>query len=195
MDTQSLPAPGTPAAQMYAWIMQSGDHGDLPFVIIDKRAARIWIYRADGKLAETSPVLLGIAIGDESVPGIGLRPLSQIKPEERTTPAGRFLLEAGYNTAGESIFWIDYDAAVSLHRVRRGSPGDRRLHRLATPTEADNRISYGCVNMPVAVYNRSIHPLFIRHGGYAYVLPEVMDLRSAFPTLAHLMPEAPRIGP
>lgn len=176
---------------MHRWATLTADHRGLPFVIIDKRAARIWIYDRHGRLVESSPVLLGSAIGDGSVPGIGLRPLSQIRPEERTTPAGRFFLEAGHNTAGESIFWIDYEAAVSLHRVRSGRPGDRRLQRLATPSAADNRISYGCVNLPTAVYNRSIHPLFLPRGGYAYVLPEVVDMRRAFPTLTPLVPPAP----
>jgi hypothetical protein len=64
-------------------------------------------------------VLLGLARGDVSVPGIGERKISDINPHERTTPAGRFISEPGRNLSGEDIVWVDYDAAVSMHRVRR----------------------------------------------------------------------------
>lgn len=55
-------------------------------------------------------------------------------PHERTTPAGRFLAEAGRNADGDDIFWVDYDVAVSMHRVRAHVPAERRLQRLASPT-------------------------------------------------------------
>jgi hypothetical protein len=126
-------------------------------------------------------VLLGSALGDTSAPDIGTRPLSRIAPHERTTPAGRFVLEPGENHKGEDIFWIDYDAAVSLHRVRSAHAGERRLERLATPTEADNRISYGCVNVPTAFYDRELHPRFSRTPGLVYVLPDRQALHEAFP--------------
>lgn len=178
--------PGVAAAGLRKWIAYTADNQGLPYLIIDKKAAHVWIYDADGGLVESSAVLLGSAAGDTSVPGIGLRPLAQIRSAERTTPAGRFFLQAGRNSLGEDIFWLDYDAAVSLHRVRPGGPHDQRLRRLATATAADNRISYGCVNLPIAVYNRGIHPLFLPRGGYAYVLPEVVALHQAFPRLTPL---------
>lgn len=171
------------AAALQKGIQQAADNRGLPYLILDKQQARIWIFDGVHRLVESSPVLLGSAVGDHSVPGIGTRPLAQIRPEERTTPAGRFLLEAGLNLTGEDIFWIDYDAAVSLHRVRPGRPTDQRLRRLATETPSDNRISYGCVNVPTAVYNRSVHPQFSGRGGYAYVLPERQTLAQAFPFL------------
>ena len=52
-----------------------------------------------------------------------------------------FEVEPGRNTQGEDIIWIDYDAAVSMHRVRTANKADRRLERLATPSVAANRIS------------------------------------------------------
>jgi len=85
-------------------------------------------------------VLLGLARGDDSVPGIGERKIAEILPFERTTPAGRFVGERGRNASGEDIVWVDYDAAVSMHRVRATNPKERRLERLASPTPADNRI-------------------------------------------------------
>ena len=124
---------------------------------------------------------MGAARGDDTVPGIGDRKIGEILPHERTTPAGRFVGEAGRNLQGEAIVWVDYDAAVSMHRVRTSNPRERRLERLATPTAADNRISYGCINVPVAFFDRQIHPLF--DGGRTvpiYVLPEVRTFEEVF---------------
>jgi hypothetical protein len=53
-------------------------------------------------------------------PGIGKRPMAEIRTEDRTTPAGRF-------NAGPS-----------------------------TNTASDNRLSYGCINVPAALYDRHI---------------------------------------
>ena len=184
-------APPPLVAGLHAWIVHTHDHQGLPFALIDKRQAHLWIYDRQGALVEHAPVLLGSAVGDRSVPGIGERPLAQILPHERTTPAGRFFLEAGHNATGENVFWLDYDAAVSLHRVRPGGRNDRRLQRLSTATPADNRISYGCVNVPIAIYNRSIHALFGAHGGYAYVLPEVQSVQQTFPFLTPLVRQRP----
>ena len=126
------------------------------------------------------PVLLGAARGDHSVPGIGQRPLAQVRPEERTTPAGRFVTEPGRNLRGEDIVWIDYESAVSLHRVRSVRASERRLQRLASRSAQDKRISYGCINAPAAFYNQWIDPLFGRSSGVAYVLPDTEPFASIF---------------
>lgn len=154
-------------------IKASQDNAGAPFHVIDKKQARLFAFDADGRLLGTTAVLLGAAIGDHSVPGIGNRPMGQIRPEERTTPAGRFVSEQGKNLKGEDVTWVDYDNAVSLHRVRTGKPAERRLERLATATPDDNRISYGCINVPVAFYERHIRPgPRSKRPAVIYVLPE-----------------------
>jgi hypothetical protein len=163
-----------------SWITQTHDNGGRPFAILDKKNARLHVFRADGNLRASSPVLLGLAKGDHSVPDIGTRPIADIRPEERTTPAGRFMIEPGKNSHGEDILWVDYDAAISMHRVRPVNPAERRLQRLASPTSADNRISYGCINVPVAFYNKVLSPTFNTQQGIVYVLPETMPVRDAF---------------
>ena len=150
------------------------------FAVIDKAAATVSLYDASGKLMAASPVLLGQAKGDASVPGIGERPLQDIAPHERTTPAGRFISEPGKNLAGEAIVWIDYDAAVSLHRLRPSSPQEKRPERMATATPADNRITYGCVNVPAEFYDRWVLPLLGKTAGVVYVLPETQPAKKLF---------------
>ena len=157
-------------------------HGQ-PFAIIDKVQAQLVVFQPDGQVQGSSPILLGSARGDGSVPGIGQRKMEDIRPAERTTPAGRFAIEPGRNAQGEDIFWIDYEAAVSMHRVRATNPKERRLERLATATPADNRISYGCINVPVAFFNTVVKPVFQGRQGVMYVLPETRSPREVFSAL------------
>lgn len=171
---------GPDVSRMTAWIRATGNHQGLPFAIIDKKAAMLHVFDVSGRPLGSSPVLLGLAVGDDSAPDIGTRKMSDIRPDERTTPAGRFMSEPGRNLQGEDIVWIDYDAAVSMHRVRASNKADRRLERLATPTAADNRISYGCVNVPAAFYDARIKPVFGRQPALVYVLPETRSMGTVF---------------
>lgn len=163
----------------------AGDNKAGPFAVVDKQQARVFIFQGNGALLASSPVLLGLARGDVSVPGIGERKMSDIKPHERTTPAGRFASEPGRNLSGEDIVWVDYDAAVSMHRVRPVVKAERRLERLATPTPADNRITYGCINVPAAFYDRYVKPALGSRQGVVYVLPDQATSRSVFGFLGH----------
>ena len=162
------------------WAVDSGDNKGLPYLIIDKVNAKLFVFDAKGRIRGASPVLLGLARGDHTVPGIGDRELSRIRPEERTTPAGRFMAMRGMSTRGVDVVWVDYESGVSLHRVVNGNRKDRRLERLATPTPADNRISYGCINVPVAFYDQVVNPSFTQSDAIVYVLPEVRSVREVF---------------
>jgi hypothetical protein len=162
------------------WVVHSGDNKAQPFAIIDKTAAKLFVFYPEGRMRGAAPVLLGIARGDDSAPGIGERELSDIPPELRTTPAGRFVAAIGRNTSGKDVVWVDYDAAVSMHRVINTNPSERRPHRLATPTPLDNRISYGCINVPVKFFEDVVLPSFEGRNGIVYVLPEVKPLKKVF---------------
>ena len=172
-----------PAERLARAAAAAGDNLSQPFAVIDKTAARLFLFDREGRMTASSPVLLGLARGDDSVPGIGSRPMAEIRTEERTTPAGRFNAEPGINTAGEDIVWIDYDAAVSMHRVRANNKSEQRLQRLASPTPGDNRISYGCINVPAAFYDAHVKPVFASRGRAVYVLPENAPLEERFPFL------------
>ena len=162
------------------WSVYSGDHQKMAVVIVDKRDARVWVFNPQGKLISATPALLGSAIGDHTVPGIGDRPLALVKADEKTTPAGRFIAEPGFNTNGEDIVWVDYDAAVSMHRVRPNVKAERRLERLASPSSADNRVSFGCINLPKSFYETVLSPTVNQFGAVVYVLPETRTLAEVF---------------
>jgi hypothetical protein len=152
----------------------------LPFLVVDKVQATVWVFTALGDLLGSSAVLLGSAIGDDTVPGIGERKLASIRPEERTTPAGRFASTLGRNLLGQEVLWVDYDSGVSLHRVIHGQRSERRAERLATPTPDDNRVSYGCINVPAAFFNALVLPTVRKNGTIVYVLPETRPLQQVF---------------
>ena len=161
-------------------VLASGDNAGAPFVVLDKRRARLWVFDAQGRPSGSTPVLLGFARGDDTVPGIGEKPLAQVRPGERTTPAGRFVGEHGRNIKGEDIIWVDYDAAVSMHRVKDVHKSDRREQRLRTRSIADNRISYGCINIPKAFYEQVLLGVVGRARPVVYVLPETRPVASIF---------------
>lgn len=161
------------------WVKASLDNEDRPFVIIDKVNARVYLFDRHAKPLGTAAALLGLGRGDDSVAGIGLRKLATITPKERTTPAGRFIASLG-NDYTQDILWVDYDLALSLHRVIAGNAKDRRYQRLASATALDNRISYGCINVPVAFYDKLIIPAFTGTTGVVYILPETKAIEEVF---------------
>jgi hypothetical protein len=168
------------AQQVADWVADSRDNRGMPFAIIDKVDAKVFVFDAHGRLHGAAPALLGLVRGDYAVRGIGDRKLSDIRPEERTTPAGRFVASLGFNVKRTDVLWVDYKNAVSLHRVITNNPKERRLERLATPTPLDNRISYGCINVPANFYDRVVKPAFTGTYGIVYVLPETRSIREIF---------------
>jgi hypothetical protein len=162
------------------WIVDSGDSHDMPFVLVDKKDARVYVFHADGRLRGVSAALLGLAVGDDSVPGIGQRKLDNILPQERTTPAGRFVASMDHNLHGGDILWVDYEGAISLHPVITSNPKERRAERLATATPLDNRISYGCINVPAAFFRNVVSVAFKSTSGIVYVLPETRPASAVF---------------
>lgn len=168
------------ARQMADWVADSGDNKNLPFVILDKKEAKVYVFHAHGGLRGAAPVLLGITVGDDSFPGVGNKPLSQVKPEEKTTPAGRYLAASDKNIKGADIVWIDYEGAVSFHAVVKGKAEERRAERLASPLPSERRISFGCVNVPVNFFKTTLHASFKKSDGIVYVLPDTRSVNQVF---------------
>ena len=91
------------------------------------------------------------------------------------------------------MLWIDWSTSVALHAVVTGNRRERRLERLLSPSPVDNRITFGCVNVPANFYREKVRTLFRRAGGVVYVLPDTKPLETVFPgVLAHGSPRAPR---
>lgn len=172
--------PSKDAYRVAYWVLNSADNEGSSFVIVDKVRARAYVFNVQGKLVGSAPVLLGLAKGDDTAPGVGDRELSNISPEERTTPAGRFVAEPGVNAHGKDIVWVDYEAAVSMHRVLTSNPAERRLQRLSSPRPEEHRISFGCINLPVAFYEKVLAPTVKSSDTIIYVLPETKSPEEVF---------------
>lgn len=164
---------------MANWVANLNDNQGLSYVIIDKRNAKVFVFNGQGQLQGAAPALFGLAFGDQTVPGIGQRRLATMSPEERTTPAGRFVAALGHDLE-QDVLWIDYDAALSLHRVIVGRPEEHRSERLESATTVDNRISYGCINVPAEFYDGMVVPAFRGTVGIVYILPESKPAREVF---------------
>jgi hypothetical protein len=158
------------------WVREAGDAQGQPFAVVDKKAAQIFVFDRHGRLAGSAPALIGQAFGDGTAPGVGDMPPASIPVSLRTTPAGRFASQPGHNLKGEAVVWVDYAAAVAIHRLRPAAPAERRPQRLASPSPDDNRISLGCVVVDELFYDAVIAPILGRERGIVYVLPEQTDV-------------------
>lgn len=159
------------------WVMAQGDNQGLPFGIVDKKSARMFVFDANGRLRGASSALLGLTPGDHSIPGIEQREVASLREYERTTPAGRFVSEPGRNLQGEAIVWFDYAAKLVIHRLRPAPARERRPERLASATPDDKRISMGCVVVPVDFYETVVSSVLGKGYGVVYVLPESLPVQ------------------
>jgi hypothetical protein len=161
-------------------VVASHDNQRLPYVLIDKIDARVFVFDAAGRLQGSAAALLGMARGDRSVADIGDRTVQAIRPPERITPAGRFLAYLDRDAEGREILLIDYDASIALHPVVKGTPEEHRAERLDSATADDNRISFGCINVPPTFFKQIVRPAFLHTRGYVYILPEAGSWATLF---------------
>ena len=162
------------------WIHEKGDDHGRPFVIVDKKAARIYVFGAGGKLVGESSTMLGQSHGDIPVPGAGQKDPSRLLPYERKTPAGRFESLPGKNLHGEPVVWVDYDTGIAIHRVRPGISQMQRDASLATEDPNNKRLSLGCVVVPENFFWSVVLPTMGHVRGTVYVLPEDGPVQAMF---------------
>ncbi len=170
-----------PAAELVRWIAQHGNNEARPYVVVDKQRARVWVFDAQHRQLASTAALLGQTLGDHEVSDIRTRNIATLARDARITPAGRFVTEPGVNLQGEDVVWMDYDAGLAMHRVRPGLAHAARLKRLAREVASEQRVSLGCVVLPVAFYENVIRPVLGRRAGVVYVLPEQGTLSAWLP--------------
>lgn len=173
--------PASPAVKEVAnWVVASSDNQRMPFAIIDKINAKVFVFDARGQLLGLDSALLGMGRGDQYDVASGSQKMSSINQANRITPAGRFVVSLQQDMHGKEVLLIDYDTAIALHPVVKGTPAERRAERLNSATAQDNRISYGCINVPVEFYQKIISPAFTRTNGIVYILPEAGSAKKVF---------------
>jgi hypothetical protein len=170
----------SPEVQSVArWVGDTHNNAGMPYLMVDKANALTYVFNPLGQLVATAPVLLGMGKGDRMlVPNSA--PMSAIPPQKRITPAGRYVSRLALDSHGKEILVIDYDASLSLHPIVKGTPAERRAQRMASPTSEDNRVSFGCINVPVAFYSTVVSPTFTNRMGVVYILPETSPAGELF---------------
>lgn len=168
------------ARQVADWVVHSGDHKTLPFIIIDKVEAKLFAFDSSGALLQATPVLLGMGIGDTFAARVTYMDMYATQPWQRITPAGRFEADEGENLKGEKLLWVDYEAAIAIHKLPARKTKQRRQERLESASPEDNRITYGCINVPAAFYDDVVGRDFAAAGGIVYVLPEKLPAQALF---------------
>ncbi len=143
-----------------------------PFAIVDKRAATLSVYAADGRLVGRAPVLLGLTPGDAEPSSARGKAPSTLTAHERVTPSGRFEAQPGRNLSGERIVWFDYEANLAIHRLRPAPAHQRRPERLVSANLQDRRITLGCVVVDPAFFDQVVLPTLGAGRSLVYILPE-----------------------
>ena len=84
------PSEITPSAETMRvadWVSASGDNHSLPYIIVDKTNAALFLFSAKGKSLGEAPVLIGVAVGDDASPGIGsMRVTDSLAPRILSLP-------------------------------------------------------------------------------------------------------------
>ena len=153
------------------WVGASKDNAGLPFVVVDKVNAQVYAFTPAAQLQATAPILLGMGVGDVIRVSPDL-PMSAVPPQERITPAGRYVSKLVLDPHGKVVLLIDGKNLITMHIVVKGTPAQRRAERLASVATDDNRISFGCINVPPAFFTTVVDPDFRPGQGIVYILPE-----------------------
>gem|GEM_PF-509739 len=161
------------------WVADSGDNVGLPYIVIDKVNARVFAFNRAGQIVGAAPALLGMGRGDRLIVPNDTK-MAAMPPRVRITPAGRFVSRLAIDSHGKELLVLNYDASISLHAVVKGTPAEHRAERLKSITAEDNRISFGCINVPEPFYATVVSPTFTNTKGIVYVLPETAPARELF---------------
>jgi len=155
--------------------------------IVDKKACQIKIYDKSGQVVKTFSVGLGKAKGDNLM-SFGMSSNAVKRESGRYTTAGEYTLDefASANDVPDSeIYTSKKDNKLKAMELKGDSHGEEsyqlaihmvptilqgRNKNLKSPTTADNRVSYGCINLLESDYDQ-MHK-YLGEGNKIYVLPE-----------------------
>jgi hypothetical protein len=67
----------------------------------------VFVFEFDGKLISSTPALLGVIIGDDSIAGVCKKKNADILLYERVTAAGRFTADLVYDINKTDLLWLE----------------------------------------------------------------------------------------
>ena len=147
-------------------IVSQNDSQGKQFIVADKQAGTLTMYTALGQQITSTPALFGKTKGD----GVS----------SKNTPSGRFetkqanVSTEGYGGSAQVLTQNGQNlqlggSSYAIHRVYTKYASENRQGRLDTPTATDNRISRGCINVPVDFYDTYLNS---NQDAVVYVMPE-----------------------
>jgi hypothetical protein len=167
--------------QLAQWVLNNRDNAGYPFAIVDKLTATISYFGVDGKMINSGSALLGLTKGVDFAPNPN-KTLEELEgdTQNKVTTAGRYPTITQHSEEYGDVIRTNKKehSAEAIHRVYTGEPSEKRQHRLDTKTVADNRISFGCINVDPS-FVKGIADSF-RQGGVVYVMPESVQGKEAF---------------
>ena len=147
-------------------IVAQNDNQGKQFIVADKQAGTLTMYTASGQQITSTPALFGKTAGDSV--------------SSKNTPSGRFetkqanVSTEGYGGSAQVLTQNGQNlqlggSSYAIHRVYTKYASENRQGRLDTPTATDNRISLGCINVPVDFYDTYLNS---DQATVVYVMPE-----------------------
>ena len=147
-------------------IVGQNDNQGKQFIVADKQAGTLTMYTASGQQITSTPALFGKTEGDSV--------------SSKNTPSGRFetkqanVRTEGYGGSAQVLTQNGQNLQLgsspyAIHRVYTKYASENRQGRLDTPTATDNRISRGCINVPVDFYDTYLNS---DQDTVVYVMPE-----------------------
>ena len=163
--TESMSIVGRSAyQQLYFHLKDELLMTDNLLIVADKPSGQVFVFNPDGSLLLRSKSLFGLTAGDDAKGGDS--------KSSRITPAGLFnlgLRDASRGggearTAGEydfgKVFVLDkaidgeYSATIFHSVWLNESDAAERLEALDDPSPKNSKFSFGCINLPKAIYKR-----------------------------------------
>ena len=160
------------ARQVTGWVVKTGDNRGLPFVIVDKKATKVFVFDAHGALLRATDALLGLARGtiQRRVPGSEScrRSCHGSAPRLRRASWRRWATPWASRTCFGWTMTPPWPCTACWPPT---AASERRLERLAATSPLDHQITYGCINVPAGFYDAVVHPAFAGTRGVVYILP------------------------
>lgn len=155
-----------------------------PFIIAEKPTGLLYAFDADGKLLAKTPAIYGASVGDMLVPGSEDKTVEETLPNEKVTPAGEFDSEGALAYGAPGVDFVKQSkSTIAIHTVYLGTPSERRMARLQSETGADNRVSYGCINV-LPEFAEQVLGVHFNGRSKVVVLPETEQVEKFFPEIA-----------
>lgn len=169
-------------------ITHNKKYGTGNYIIVDKKTCRATVYNKAGQALKSYEVLLGSAVGDNMSTAVAANP-NEIK---NTTVPGEYTFSRQTSEHGITLLMGDsmetMDPSMKVREWAPGSYGKKKfngisqaLHGTAGKNReklyndgnlANNRVSMGCVNIPLDDLKEMQQQYGIKVGSKIYILPE-----------------------